>query len=203
MHEPSWVEQFTHELNQWNFTGGKHRNDRVDQRVLHREYRDLITAEQNALTRNRMNGHFTASALLVDPMREQLMLVMHPRVKRWLQMGGHIESTDTNFREAALRECQEESGYSDIDVGRAPLRLDRHEVACKSPSGEVIHSVHWDVQFLAFVDLQQGREITEDAETRWWDIQESIPGLDHSVEFLIGAARAFLESQTSYPEPLR
>ncbi len=193
MHEPSRVEQFTQELDQWNFSGGVHQVDQLDQLKLHREYSDLITADHNALARERFQGHFTSSALLVDPMRAQVMLVMHPRVKRWLQMGGHIESTDRSFREAALRECQEESGFAQIDVGEFPLRLDRHEVVCKSPSGEVIPSVHWDVQFLALIDSEQVRKITEDAETRWWGLDESIPGLDHSVECLIGAARAFLE----------
>ena len=190
MHEPSRVEQFAQELNQWDLSGGVHQ---VDQLTLHREYSDLIAADHSALARERMQGHFTASALLVDPIRAQVMLVMHPRVKRWLQMGGHIESTDRSFRAAALRECQEESGFAQIDVGEFPVQLDRHEVVCKSPSGEVIHSVHWDVQFLALVDSGQVREITEDAETRWWGVQESIPGLDRSVELLIGAARAFLE----------
>lgn len=190
MHEPSRVEQFAQELNQWDFSGGVHQ---VDQLKLHREYSDLITADHNSLARERVQGHFTSSALLVDPMRAQVMLVMHPRVKRWLQMGGHIESTDRSFREAALRECQEESGFAQIDVGEFPVRLDRHQVVCKSPSGEMIHCVHWDVQFLALIDSGQVREITEDAETRWWGVEESIPGLDHSVELLIGAARAFLE----------
>ncbi len=190
MQEPSRVEQFAQELNQWDFSGRVHQ---VDQLKLHREYRDLMTADHNALARDRMAGHFTASALLVDPMRAQVMLVMHPRVKRWLQMGGHIEPADLSFREAALRECREESGYAQIDVGECPVRLDRHEVVCNSPRGEVIHSVHWDVQFLALIDSGQVREITEDAETRWWGVEQSIPGLDHSVELLIGAARAFIE----------
>lgn len=184
---PTRVEQFTQELNQWNFSTD------ADQLELYREYRDLIAADQSALDRARAQGHFTASALLVDPIRAQFMLVMHPRVKRWLQMGGHIESSDQSFRDAALRECQEESGYAQIDVGQFPVQLDRHDVVCKSPSGEVIHSVHWDVQFLAMVDRGQAREITEEAQTRWWGIDESVPGLDHSVKRLIGAARQILD----------
>lgn len=187
MHMPTRVEQFTQELNDWNFSTSP------DQLEMHKEYRDLIAEDHRSLARDRTQGHFTASALLVDPMRAQVMLVMHPRVKRWLQMGGHIESTDRSFREAALRESREESGYSQIDVGKFPVRLDRHEVPCKSPSGEVIHSVHWDVQFLAVVDSFHIREITEDAQAKWWGVEESIPGLDRSVELLIVAARDILE----------
>lgn len=184
---PDRVERFAEELNRWNFS-----ND-AGQLKLFGQYRDLMAADEQSLDRARLQGHFTASALLVDPKHAQVMLVMHPRVKRWLQMGGHIESTDLSFRDAALRESQEESGYAQIDVGQFPVQLDRHDVVCKSPSGEVIHSVHWDVQFLAMVDRGQAREITEEAQTRWWGIEESVPGLDHSVERLIRAARQILE----------
>jgi hypothetical protein len=103
---PTRVELFTQELNHWNFSTD------ADQQALYREYRDLIVTGHLSLDRARLQGHFTASALLVDPMRAEVMLVMHPRVKRWLQMGGHIESTDQSFREAALRESREESGYA-------------------------------------------------------------------------------------------
>ena len=181
------VEQFTQELNHWNFSAN------ADQLELYREYRDLIASDDQSLDRSRLQGHFTASALLVDPIRAQVMLVMHPRVKRWLQMGGHIESTDQSFREAALRESQEESGYSKIDVGESPVQLDRHDVACKSPTGEVVHSVHWDVQFLALLDSAQARETTEEARTQCWGFRDFVPGLDPSVERLIGAARRILE----------
>jgi 8-oxo-dGTP pyrophosphatase MutT (NUDIX family) len=184
---PTRVEQFAQELSHWNFSTN------ADQRELYREYRDLIAADDQSLDRARLQGHFTASALLVDPMRAQVMLVMHPRVKRWLQMGGHIESTDRSFRDAALRESQEESGYAHSEVGEFPVQLDRHDVVCKSPTGEVIHSVHWDVQFLALLDSGQVRQITEEAQTRWWGFDESVPGIDHSVERLIGAARQILE----------
>lgn len=193
MRKPTRVELFTQELNEWDFSNGINPPDQLHLQNLHSEYRNLVSVEHHSLSRERAQGHFTASALLVDPVRAQVMLVMHPRVKRWLQMGGHIEPIDSSFREAALRECQEESGYADIDMGRVPARLDRHNVACKSISGEVIHSVHWDVQFLALVDSASTREITEDAETRWWGVQDPISGLDPSVELLIGAAREFLE----------
>jgi len=180
------VEQFAQELDSWDFFA-----DEV-QRGLHGQYQELLATDPTSLSRERTRGHFTASALILDPKRAQVMLVLHPRVKRWLQMGGHIESTDESFREAAAREGSEESGYHSIEVLQIPARLDRHDVPCKSPGGEVITSVHWDVQFLALVDSRELREITEDAATKWWDIRDPIPEIDHSVELLIGAARRFL-----------
>ena len=149
----------------------------------------FLNSEPSSLSREREQGHFTASALMVDPQRASVLLVMHPRVKRWLQMGGHIEPGDMSFRDAAVRECIEESGYRNIEVGSTPARFDRHDVPCKSPRGEVVQSVHWDVQFLALVDSQSECILTEDAPTRWWDLETAMPELDDSVKQLIEAAR--------------
>lgn len=104
-------------------------------------------------------------------------------------MGGHIEPGDMSFRDAAARECIEESGYRNVEVGSTPARFDRHDVPCKSPRGEVVQSVHWDVQFLALVDSQSECILTEDAPTRWWDLETAMPKLDHSMKQLIEAAR--------------
>ncbi len=186
MHDSARVEQFTEELKSWNISAS------AQQRELHDQYRELLNEDRCSLSRERGQGHFTASALIVDPQRARVLLVMHPRVKRWLQMGGHIEPVDLSFRAAAMRESIEESGYTNLEVLQVPTRLDRHDVPCKSASGEVIQSIHWDVQFLALVDSQEQREITENAATQWWDLDSSMPDLDHSVELLIGSAQRFL-----------
>ena len=183
MHDPARVEQFAGELDGWTVPASGRQRD------LHDQYRELLNSEPSSLSRDREQGHFTASALMVDPQRASILLVMHPRVKRWLQMGGHIEPGDMSFRDAAARECIEESGYRNIEVGSTPARFDRHDVPCKSPRGEVVQSVHWDVQFLALVDSQSECILTEDAPTRWWDLETAMPKLDHSMKQLIEAAR--------------
>ena len=186
MWDPVRSELFAEELNGWTI----HANE--GQRALHHQYRVLLNSEPVSLSRERERGHFTASALMVDPRRNTVLLVMHPRAKRWLQMGGHIEPSDLSFRDAALRECIEESGYRDIAVWSVPARLDRHDVPCRSPRGEVIQSVHWDVQFLAVVDSHSECVLTEDAPTQWWNLETVMPELDHSVKQLIEAARQSL-----------
>ena len=187
MRDPARVERFAGELDGWTVpaSGG--------QRALHDQYRELLNSEPSSLSRDREQGHFTAGALMVDPLRASVLLVMHPRVKRWLQMGGHIEPGDMSFRDAALRECIEESGYREIEVESTPARFDRHDVPCKSARGEVVQCVHWDVQFLAVVDSQSQCILTEDAPTRWWDLESAMPELDYSVKQLIDIAREALQ----------
>lgn len=152
------------------------------------EYQQLISGNPDSVTRDRVAGHFTASALMVDPRAGEVLLLMHPKVGIWLQFGGHIELQDVSFADAALRECREESGYVDIELLPSPAALDRHAVPCAGGK-----SVHWDVQFLATVDKHSERIRSEELQTRWWDlttVTKVIPELDVSVQRLIHAARS-------------
>ena len=172
------IDQFRAECESWSLP---------DQDDLLAEYRDLIQVGEHSLERARAQGHFTASALLVDPTARLVMLLMHPKVGRWLQFGGHIEPGDDSFVAAALRECTEESGYDSTQITGPPLAIDRHLVRC---AGGI--SVHWDVQFLATVDRSSPRFTTEDLQTRWFAFGHEVagvtPGLDVSVQRLISAA---------------
>jgi 8-oxo-dGTP pyrophosphatase MutT (NUDIX family) len=111
---------------------------------------------------------------------------MHPKVGRWLQFGGHIESIDDSFAAAALRECQEESGYTEIALMDVPVQLDRHDVPCAGNQ-----SVHWDIQFIALVNKASARSEGEDLQTRWWSVDtlgDELPDLDPSVRKLVAKA---------------
>lgn len=58
-----------------------------------------------------MIKHATASTFVFYQFPDgwRLGLIEHPRLKRWMVMGGHVESDETQA-EAALREVAEESG---------------------------------------------------------------------------------------------
>jgi ADP-ribose pyrophosphatase YjhB (NUDIX family) len=54
-----------------------------------------------------MEKHFTATAYIVD--QGKIVLLMHPKLKKWLPPGGHIEANETP-PECAKREAREETG---------------------------------------------------------------------------------------------
>lgn len=92
-------------------------------------------------------GHFTASAFVLSPENDSVLLVLHKKLGLWLQPGGHIEPTDSSVVQAAEREVAEEVGLSGLELiePHAPiLDLDIHSIPPR-PS-EPAHQ-HFDVRF--------------------------------------------------------
>jgi 8-oxo-dGTP pyrophosphatase MutT (NUDIX family) len=54
-----------------------------------------------------MQKHFVTSVYILEDNR--VLLLMHPKLKKWLPPGGHVEENETPI-EAALREVEEETG---------------------------------------------------------------------------------------------
>ncbi len=70
----------------------------------------FLDARDDACRRECVPGHITASALVLDHTGGQVLLTLHPRLGRWVQLGGHCEEYDDDIFAAALREATEESG---------------------------------------------------------------------------------------------
>ena len=51
--------------------------------------RTLLRGNPAALYRDNVGAHLTASTLVVHPDRERVLLCLHPRVRGWVQLGGH------------------------------------------------------------------------------------------------------------------
>jgi 8-oxo-dGTP pyrophosphatase MutT (NUDIX family) len=113
-----------------------------------------------------------------------VLLTLHARLGRWLQTGGHIESTDATLEAAAAREAAEESGLADLSLEPSPLLLSRHEVPC----GTVRPTYHLDVQYLILANHLVSPGVTEESIDVRWFACDQLPDVDHSVAALVGAA---------------
>ena len=154
------------------------------QQDLRAEYLAFLEDHPDAMVRACRVGHLTSSALVMDELRTRVLLTLHPKVGRWLQLGGHNEPGDLSVREAARREAREESGIAAVEISSQPLRLDRHPVPCAGGPSE-----HLDVQFLAWVPAEAVAVMSEESDDlRWFDVDDLPEGLDDSVRALIGDA---------------
>ena len=61
---------------------------------------------------------------------QAVLLTLHPRVGRWVQVGGHCEPGDHTLLDAAAREAREESGIGSLSFDPTPLDLDVHPITC-------------------------------------------------------------------------
>lgn len=155
------------------------------QQALRDDYLLFLDEHPDALARSCVIGHLTASALVLDESRTRVLLTLHPKVGRWLQLGGHHEPGDVSVREAARREAREESGIPAVEISSTPLRLDRHGVPCAGRASE-----HLDVQFLAWVPDDSVAIMSEESDDlRWFPLEDLPSGLDPSVLALIADAR--------------
>ena len=68
------------------------------------------TADGELYNRSNFDGHITSSSFVLDEKRTSLLFIHHKKLNRWLQPGGHVDSSDENLLQAAIRETIEETG---------------------------------------------------------------------------------------------
>ena len=119
--------------------------DPRDEAVLLR-FRDFL-ARPDPFFRGDREGHVTASAIVMLPPGDRVVLVSHRKLGGWLQPGGHVEPEDGSVFETALREVREETGLDRLEspLGRSILDLDVHAIPA---FGDEPSHFHYDVRFL-------------------------------------------------------
>jgi 8-oxo-dGTP pyrophosphatase MutT (NUDIX family) len=103
----------------------------------------FAAAHPDALHRSCAEGHFTGSALVLEPVRREVLVLFHTKLRKWLQPGGHTDG-EANLAATARREAAEETGLEGLEVVAPVADLDIHEVR---PPREAPH-LHLDLRYL-------------------------------------------------------
>ncbi|MBQ6449879.1 NUDIX hydrolase [bacterium] len=109
-------------------------------------------------------GHLTADCWLLSPDYSQVLLTLHHKFQRWIQVGGHVDAGES-LTQAGVREAREESGIENIRLLSPNIfDLDVHWV--DSYPGE--EHYHYDIRFLAQASSWNYVISPESDDLRWF-----------------------------------
>lgn len=148
------------------------------------------SANPSALDRSGVPAHFTASALPIVPDGSRVCLVLHRRIQRWVQPGGHFEPEDVSVAAAAARELVEETGLVAM-VDPTPLHLSKHPAPCG------VGDWHLDFQMIARIEESVPTVSEESLDVAWFDVGELPADLAPGTSDLVARAVARLSRSGS------
>ena len=133
-----------------------------------------LTQDELAFRRERLAGHFTASAWIVNKKRTHTLMTLHKKLNRWLQLGGHADGNE-NLLEVAMNEAKEESGLTSLRfVDAGIFDIDRHVIPQK---GDVPEHFHYDVRFLIEAEIDEPLMMSDESHDLAWIPFEAVEDL--------------------------
>jgi 8-oxo-dGTP pyrophosphatase MutT (NUDIX family) len=145
---------------------------------------DFFLDHPDAAERTCTAGHLTGSALVVDATGTRTILMLHRKLGRWFQPGGHADG-DANLAAVALREATEETGITGLRVVLPAIDVDVHRV---EPPNEAPH-LHLDTRFLVVAPSGAVEEMNEESLALRWitedELDDLTPAVDDSTRRLV------------------
>lgn len=133
------------------------------------EFLNLLK-EENCYQRSNLHGHITASVWVTNKSKDQVLLLHHKKLDKWLQPGGHADGNE-NLIAVAMKELEEETGLSNVSLQSHKIfDLDIHTIPERK--GVPIHK-HYDVRFLVVADVSEKLlQNHESTALRWFHLDK-------------------------------
>jgi 8-oxo-dGTP pyrophosphatase MutT (NUDIX family) len=155
------------------------RGERLRERFL-----DLLGEQPNATDADNPGAHITASAVVVANGLDRVLLCLHGRIGRWVQLGGHCEPVDRSVPDAAMREAWEESGIDKLVIDEVPIDLDIHPVHCRYGA-----SLHYDIRYALLAPADAVAIVSPESHELGWFSPDDLPHpLASATERLVAPA---------------
>ncbi|MGE3619600.1 MAG: NUDIX hydrolase [Acidimicrobiia bacterium] len=159
-------------------------------------------ARPDALLRSCAAGHLTGSALVVDPATRRIALLLHAKLGRWLQPGGHADG-DGHLARVAWCEATEETGIAGLRVATPAIDLDVHLIS--APGGPDPDHLHLDVRYLVVAPPGAVLAPNHESTDHRWARPDELAGLgcDPGLRRLARVGLAALDLVEVGPDPGR
>jgi len=153
------------------------RVDAAEQRATALRIVAFVREHADCLERTCPPGHLTGSGLVVTAALDRVLLTLHRKLGRWLQLGGHADG-EPRLHEVALREAREESGLADLEL--VPLGPEDppaiHDVDVHWIPERAGTPGHWhlDLRYLMRTSDPDRIVVSEESQQlRWFPLEEA------------------------------
>ena len=137
----------------------------------------FLEENPDAFLRSNKTAHMTASAWVVNPARDKVLMVYHKIYDSWSWTGGHADG-DEDLLAVALREAREETGVEHIaPVSREIYSLEIVTVDGHEKRGEYVSShLHMNLTYLLQADDRDALRICEDENSGvgWFSLEGAL-----------------------------
>lgn len=128
-----------------------------------------LLAHPDCFQRTHLPGHITGSAWIVNKERTKTLLVLHGKLNRWMQPGGHADG-DENILRVAIKEAEEETGLENLKPAQTIFDIDVHLIPERKnfPAHD-----HYDIRFLIEADENEKVVVSDEShDVQWISLSE-------------------------------
>ncbi len=123
-----------------------------------------LLKSKDAFERTHLPGHITGSTWIINKDKDQVLLVHHAKLNKWVQSGGHTDG-DENVLQVALREAEEETGLKNFKIVPTIFDIDIHTIPARKDFPE--HQ-HYDIRYLVEADMSEPIVVSEESHDVKW-----------------------------------
>ena len=147
-----------------------------------KEFLEYLNDESNIYRWNDWNnfsGHMVAGGFIYSKKEKKILMIYHKDLKMYLHPGGHVDKTEADLLDTAIREIYEEVGLKDLklifiaDDKAVPFDIDTHKIEYNKRLNLPEH-YHFEFRYLFEIDEIIPIHIDENeiSEYVWKDIDE-------------------------------